>query len=418
MKHSSLPNTATFATMLFGNSFRNNATENRWSAAVPQSQRDCSIKPGVARHELPRVTAQKTFPTLTGLHRRFARMDSTLSGLLRSGPASPKVARASQPWAGGWNPFGIRQKNVRRALTLIAALMFLAAITLTMAETIGATTNRIAQAIEIPGVHNAFRVTEKIFSGSQPEGDAAFAALAKLGVKTLISVDGSKPDVEAAHQHGLRYIHLPYGYDGVPTNRVAELATAATSGVGPFFVHCHHGKHRGPAAVAVMCLASDGWTADRAVEWMRAAGTADDYPGLYRAAREFKAPTATQLAAVKELPEVAKSSSLVDAMVAMDAHFEALKRSQQAGWKTAPGHADISPEHEATLLLEQLQEIPRTIDLSDRPEDFRKTLAATTVSVVSLSSLLKDSTRQTELDSAFKQIGPNCSACHKKHRNE
>lgn len=103
--------------------------------------------------------------------------------------------------------------------------------------------------IEIPGIHNAFHVTDKVYSGSQPEGEGAFAALAKLGVKTIISVDGSKPDVEAARKHGLHYIHLPFGYDDIPTNRVVELAKAVESQPGPVFVHCHHGLHRGPAAV-------------------------------------------------------------------------------------------------------------------------------------------------------------------------
>src|SRR5262245_19124190 len=75
------------------------------------------------------------------------------------------------------------------------------------ADTKPAATNSVAQTIEIPGVHNAFRATERIYSGSQPEGNEAFAAIAKLGVKTIVSVDGSKPDVEAARNYGLRYVH-------------------------------------------------------------------------------------------------------------------------------------------------------------------------------------------------------------------
>src|SRR5687767_2138199 len=41
---------------------------------------------------------------------------------------------------------------------------------------------------------NAHRVTEKILSGGAPAGEAAFKELADLGVKTIISVDGAKPD--------------------------------------------------------------------------------------------------------------------------------------------------------------------------------------------------------------------------------
>jgi protein tyrosine phosphatase (PTP) superfamily phosphohydrolase (DUF442 family) len=302
------------------------------------------------------------------------------------------------------------------------ALLFLAGLTWlgfpTRAAEVKTTTNRVAQALEIPGVHNAFRATETIYSGSQPEGDEAFAALAKLGVKTIISVDGSKPDTATARKHGLRYIHLPYGYDGVPTNRIVELAKAAASAAGPFFVHCHHGKHRGPAAVAVMCEATAGWTTNHAEAWLREAGTASDYPGLYRAAREFRMPTAAELAAVKELPEVARSSSLVDSMVAIDAHLEHLKLAQKAGWKQPPGHADISPPHEATLLWEQFRELARLDDTMKRPEDYRAKLTEAEQLTESLRRLLRESADATVIDAAFKRIGQNCTACHKAYRNQ
>lgn len=279
-------------------------------------------------------------------------------------------------------------------------------------------TNRVAQAIEITGVHNAFRASTNIYSGSQPEGEETFAALARLGVKTIISVDGSKPDVATARKHGLRYIHLPYGYDGVPTNRVVELTKAVTTEPGPFFVHCHHGKHRGPVAVALMCLASEGWTTNRAVDWLREAGTASDYPGLYRAAREFKPPTAAEIAAIKELPEVAQSSSLVEAMVAIDAHFDALKLSQKAGWKTPPGHADISPAHEATLLWEQLRELNRLDDTIKRPADYRIELSKAEQAAEALRKLLREPATPSTIDNAFKSVSQSCVTCHKKYRNE
>lgn len=286
------------------------------------------------------------------------------------------------------------------------------------AEEAKISTNTIAQAIEIPGVHNAFRATARVYSGSQPEGDEAFAALAKLGVRTIVSVDGSKPDVETARRHGLRYLHLPYGYDGVPTNRVVELAKLTAEVSGPFFVHCHHGKHRGPAAVAVMCQTTEGWTPEKAVEWMRTAGTTPDYPGLFRAAREFAAPTKAQLAAVKELPEVARTSSLVDAMVVIDAHFDTLKKVQAAGWKTPPGHEDISPPHESTILWEQFREMTRTDDTKQRPEDYRAKLADAEVATDALRKLLRNSSGGAELAASFKQVTQSCAACHKSYRNQ
>jgi len=64
-------------------------------------------------------------------------------------------------------------------------------------------------------------------------------------------VDGRKPDVEGARKHGLRYVHLRFGYDGVPASRVAELAKLTAEVSDLFFVQCRHGLHRGSAAVAI-----------------------------------------------------------------------------------------------------------------------------------------------------------------------
>jgi protein tyrosine phosphatase (PTP) superfamily phosphohydrolase (DUF442 family) len=301
---------------------------------------------------------------------------------------------------------------------MIAAFAIALLISVIVDASALAGTNSPARAIEIAGIHNAFRVTDKIYSGSQPNDEASFAALPSLGVKTIVSVDGSKPDVEAARKHGLRYVHLPFGYDGVPTNRVAELAKLTAVGSGPFFVHCHHGLHRGPTAVAIMCEASVGWTPDRAEAWLHEAGTGADYPGLYRSARDFQKPTSAQLAAVKEFPEVAKTSSLVETMVAMDAHFSLLKQAQKAGWESPPGHADISPAHEATMLWEQLRELARTEAIAKKLADFRTKLAEAERHADALRQMLREPAVSPATDVAFKQEGQVCAACHRQYRNE
>ena len=283
----------------------------------------------------------------------------------------------------------------------------------------GAADDAVPQGIEMPGIHNAFRVTERILSGSQPEGDAAFAALAKAGVKTIISVDGSRPDVEAAKKHGLRYVHLPFGYDGISATRIAELAKAAAAGEGKIFIHCHHGKHRGPAAAGVICEAVAGWTPAQAGAWLKQAGTAEDYPGLFRVVRDFHAPTAEQLAAVGELPEIAKTPALVDAMVAIDERFDALKAAQAAGWKAPADETGDSPAHQATLLWEQLRELARAGDTAKQCDDFRKLLADSERSATALRDMLRTPPADAaKLDSAMKQTTQSCAACHKAYRNE
>src|SRR5262249_7822843 len=105
-----------------------------------------------------------------------------------------------------------------------------------------------AKPAELPGLHNVFRVSDKLYSGSVPEGELGFRTLQALGIRTVISVDGARPDAATARRFGLRYVHLPFGYDGCPTARALEIIRAVRDLPGPIYLHCHHGKHRSPAA--------------------------------------------------------------------------------------------------------------------------------------------------------------------------
>ena len=60
----------------------------------------------------------------------------TLSGLNPSGTCTPRVARSSQPWAGGYNPFGIESASVKLAqILLLAAVRVIALPVLDSAQT-------------------------------------------------------------------------------------------------------------------------------------------------------------------------------------------------------------------------------------------------------------------------------------------
>ena len=289
---------------------------------------------------------------------------------------------------------------------------------LTATESGPALASAVATPLPSKHIHNLFRATTNVFSGNSPEGDAAFAEIAKLGVKTILSVDGSKPDAETARKHGLRYIHLPIGYNRIPTNRVAELVKAAQSAAGPIYVHCHHGKHRGPAAVAVICEATAGWTTNQAVTWLHEAGTAADYAGLYRSALEFRLPEAAALARIVGLPEVAKTSSLVEAMVAIDEEMERLKAAQKENWKSIPNQPDLTPARAATMLWEHFRELARMDDTAKLPADYRSKLAEAEKAAVQIQQLLRDARSQRLVrDTAFQILSKTCVSCHKPYRN-
>lgn len=279
-------------------------------------------------------------------------------------------------------------------------------------------------ALATPGIENFFRLTPRLYSGGVPEGDAAFAALKMLGIKTILSVDGLAPKVARAEKFGLRYVHLPHGYDGISSNTIAGLVKAAQNVEGPIFVHCHHGKHRAPAAAGVICQATEGWNGDDAIAWLKRAGTSPEYAGLYRANADFRAPTETQLALVPtNFPSRARVSDIVDAMVEMDRRWDNLKAIQQAGWRVPPNQLDLVPATEALLLQEACRELLRATNAQSKGTGFLDHLRRTEQSAANFHALLKASplslgddarSRAAELT---KTIGQTCTDCHRRHRD-
>ena len=194
--------------------------------------------------------------------------------------------------------------------------------------------SRYSSSLKAKGIENFFQLSDRFYSGSAPEGDEAFAELKKLGVKTIITVDGAKPDVETAHHFGIRYVHLPIGYDGVPTNQAIRIVKAAETLPGPIYIHCHHGMHRGPAGAAVVCMAAEGWSAEEADSWLRVAGTATNYAGLYKSVEQFHVPTAEALKKVSaNFPEQSEVSPLADVMIQIDGRLDNLKLIKKAGYR-------------------------------------------------------------------------------------
>lgn len=287
-----------------------------------------------------------------------------------------------------------------------------------------AATNHPPQPLTLPGIENAHQLAPRVYSGGQPEGEAAFAALAKLGIQTVISVDGARPDLEAARRHGLRYVHVPVGYDGIGTNQALLLAQAAVTLTGPVFIHCHHGKHRGPAAAALVCEAAAGWSATEAEAWLRQAGTSPDYPGLYRAVREARFPAPGALAArTNALPDYSPPPGPVAAMVEMDVRWEELLHIQSAGYRSPPDHPDLSPVHAAKLLEETLTEFARRPDTRERGEDFLRLAVAAEAAAAKLTKTFQAHAAAPAADgtnllaAAYRGVSQSCSACHRAHRN-
>ena len=259
----------------------------------------------------------------------------------------------------------------------------------------------------ITGIENLRPVAPGLLSGSHPEGAAAFEELARRGVKVLISVDGATPDVEAAHKHGLRYVHVPIGYDKIKPQPRADLVEAVKTAGGPVFLHCHHGQHRGPAAAAYCGMAMGQLTAEEALEVLQAAGTRADYTGLWDAVRKFELPTVP----AGPLVETAEVKPITGAMVRIDHHWTGIDKQVKAG--------QIADEkeftREALLLAEEFRELPRTSPSTDVKFKARMQTAIDATEELHQAAEKND---LAAIQAASKKVVQSCVDCHARYRDE
>ncbi|MCS7469289.1 hypothetical protein NZK35_21780 [Stieleria sp. ICT_E10.1] len=281
--------------------------------------------------------------------------------------------------------------------------------------------------IDAPHLPNPIQVHPKVISGGLPDGEKAFEALQSLGVTTVISVDGMKPDVETAKKYGLRYIHLPHGYDGIPDERVKELAKAVRGFEGKIYIHCHHGKHRSPAAASVACVAAGLIPKSESLAILQLAGTSHHYRGLYESARVV---TPLESALLDELsvdfPESVEVPPMAEAMVAMGHTHHHLKLIAEAGWRSPADHPDLSPAHQALLMREHFTELLRSEDVLKESDLFRQSLRESEQAAEALEDALRgwaatspaaDAPPPEAVRRHAAAISANCKACHRQFRD-
>ena len=272
---------------------------------------------------------------------------------------------------------------------------------------------------------NAIRIHEKVISGGQPDGESAFQELQDLGIKTIISVDGAKPEIELAKKHGLKYVHLPHSYDGIPEQRGYELAKAVRDIEGPIYIHCHHGKHRSPAAAAVACITAGLIEPSQALGILHLAGTNPNYRGLYEAALSARKLDASVLDALRaDFPESARLTPMAEAMVHLEQTQDRVKMIAAAGWISPASHPEIIPAQEVLLLKDHFTELLRAESVASVPEGFQAMLRESESAAADLEAALmnwNDSGSTLPIPDAlpvsFEKIAKNCVSCHTQYRD-
>ncbi|QDU62514.1 Beta-lactamase hydrolase-like protein [Planctomycetes bacterium Pan216] len=269
-------------------------------------------------------------------------------------------------------------------------------------------------ALQRDGLHNLLQLNDRLYSGGQPEGNEGFASLADLGIKTVVSVDGAKPDLELARRHGLRYVHIPVGYDTVSSHASKSLTRLMRDVDGSIYIHCHHGKHRGPTAAALACLASGEASRTEAVAILKRAGTSPKYPGLWKAVNEFVRPAPESI--LPDLVSVAAVNSFTQSMANIDRAYDDLSLCHDTGWKPPDSDPDLSPTAQAVLLAEAFRESARRGEEERLPSEVIEGLRVAERMALSLEEALHAGNLK-DANAHFNDIKQSCSRCHAQHRD-
>jgi hypothetical protein len=217
----------------------------------------------------------------------------------------------------------------------------------------------------------------------------------------------------------MRYVHIPFGYDGIPPDQLLRLAKAVRDLPGPIYIHCHHGMHRGPAAASAIHLCLDPkCTVEKALAEMHRAGTDPHYIGLYAVPRSLTRPTSAGLDRIpSDFPETANVPDLAQCMVGIDEHWENMKQIRAAAWKTPAKHQDLDPAHEALMLKESFQEALRLTGMHNRPAEVAHWLGDAGEKASALEKDLRARAENSTVEHALRDMSASCTHCHAKYRD-
>ncbi len=281
---------------------------------------------------------------------------------------------------------------------------------------------------EYEGLHNVYVLSESILSGAEPQGPEALKRLASWGVRTILSVDGKVPDFETAAALGMRYVHVPIRYKGIDADELLRIAKTFRELERPFYVHCFHGKHRGPAAAAVGRVVLDQAPRELAIAEMRQwCATSPKYEGLFATVATADMPGATRTRAFEFDFAPARSFDGVRAgMVLMARKWDLVKLGRGNAWAVDPEHPDVDPLREATQLHQLFERLAEVQQPAFPQDDFRAWMEqgrdATARLVRALPSSASpddppDESWRAEADEAFALVADSCASCHAAYRN-
>lgn len=266
-------------------------------------------------------------------------------------------------------------------------------------------------------LENVIAVLPGVFSGSAPMDESGYEALARLNIETVISVDGARPSEELAAKYGMEVVHIPLRYSGVEPEQRAQLSRALRDSRGPVYVHCHHGKHRGPAATAVALIGLGRTSTAHGERILELAGTSPEYPGLWASVRACEALSDEAIDAAPLLSsKEGAGEDMGSAMARMEIAWYRLLDARERGWGADPSGKAPAPIESAGEITESMRALASDPSFEGESEDFR----ARMLRAIEQAAALEHAIEIRDRDGArarFEALGASCRLCHRAYRD-
>ncbi len=129
-----------------------------------------------------------------------------------------------------------------------------------------------AQAVELEGVPNLYKVSDGLYRSAQPTKEG-MANLSRLGIKTILNLRSYHSDHSKISGTGLAYEHISMKAQHAEYEDVLRFIKLVTDPKRtPVLVHCKHGADRTGLTVAVYRIVVQGWTKEEAIHEMTKGG--------------------------------------------------------------------------------------------------------------------------------------------------
>jgi hypothetical protein len=199
-----------------------------------------------------------------------------------------------------------------------------------------------------------------------------------------------------------------------------ELAKAIRDLPKPIYVHCHHGKHRSPAAVAAACRTLGLITPEQALNTLKLAGTNPGFRGLFESVRQSHPTTDSILDSMKlDFHEISPVPPMAEMMVSIDLAMSELIAAKKKNWPKWDKSAT-----DALMLKEHMVELGRIEESQARGKEFQLLLHESVLLSGSLESELRraydgqvTADSGTKSSSLLARVEDNCVRCHEQFRN-